>query len=272
MPQFFRRAAPALLATGLGLLCLTQTASVAAQNGVSDADLALFRKAVASLSHARTLQSSSEMRVNAQGAGASVTYRERIRITARKPNQFRSDVTLIRPDGQPGARYLVVCDGSHVWTYRPGLGQYSVSSREAFENRDNDFPALGLYAGALFLSNAGVVAAFTGDSSRDAEQTRAGLSAMGMTLNSRAQTVGNVEYRVYTLNMGRDSFTYKFYVLPQTASIAQVEMKTRQQSLEMQVGERVTGSAPGIAPSASLFRFSPPAGARRVDQINIQPF
>ena len=272
MPQFFRPAAPVFLIAGLGLLFLTQTVPVAAQNGVSDADLALFRKAISSLAHGQTLQTSSEMRVNALGAGASVTYRERLRITARKPNQFRSDITLIRPDGKPGARYVVVADGGRVWTYRPGLAQYSVSSRAAFESRDNDFPALGLYAGALFLSDGGVVPAFAGPSSQDAAQTMAGLRALGMTLTSRAQTAGNVEYRVYTLNMGRDSFTYKFYVLPQTASIAQVEMNTRQQSLEMQVLERVTSSAPGVAPSASLFRFSPPPGTSRVEQINIQPF
>lgn len=271
MPHFFRHAAPVLcLLAGIGTLAPLR--SVHAQGAVSDADLALFRKSVSALAQVRTLESDSDMRVNAIGAGASVTYRERIRITAQRPNKFHSEITLLRPNGGVGARYVVVSDGSRVWTYRPGLGQYSVASRAEFENRDNDFPALGLYAGALFLSDASAVTAFTGTASQDSAQTQTALRSMGMTLTSQTTKLDNADYQVFKLNMGKGGFTYTFFVHPQSAALTLVEMKTRQEPLEMQVMERVNRSSTLSLPSDSLFRFTPPPGARKVAQIAIQPF
>ena len=233
-------------------------------------DLALLRKALAVFA-GTTLRVETEFQIDAKGSGAAFTYREHIAIHAKRPGKFRSTVTMYAPDGGQGARYLVVNDGAKVFTYRPGARQYSTATRKAWEASDEDLPVLGLFGSAFMEGFLSDVAKGLGGG--DSKTTLETLKTMGLTLTGSPETVDGAELYAYTLDFGgAENTTYRFLIDPAAAVIKQVELKTKDRKMELVMKEKILRLWPTPTIPAGTFRFAPPPGAKKVNQLTVEPF
>ncbi len=248
----------------------SRTAPEAASTAENAPDLALLRKALAVFA-GTTLQAETEFQIDAKGSGAAFTYREHIAIQAKRPGKFRTRITMYAPDGGRGARYMVVNDGAKVFTYRPGARQYSVTTRKAWEASDEDLPVLGLFGSAFMEGFLSDVAKGLGGS--DSKATLETLKTMGLTLTGKPETVDGTELYAYTLDFGGPENTaYRFLIDPAAAAIRQIELKTKDRRMELVMKEKILRLWSAPATPAGTFQFVPPRGAKKVNQLTVEPF
>lgn len=236
-------------------------------------DLLPLKKALFPLSGEGLLRSDSSVQMTGSKQGLSFTFREEVKVIAKRPNRFRAELTQFSVAGVPQQKLLVVCDGSRVWTYRPGTRRYSVRSFAAFEAADDDITALGLTVGGFFIGDdhalAQTIQIVTPANSGD---FLAGLSSSGLTISSRAASADGRDALVYRMSLGRQGLAYLFTVDPATGQLTQDELSGTQRGVQFGYKETLTRLQVPGAVSPTTFRFFPPPGAVKTANVPVDPF
>jgi len=236
-------------------------------------DLLPLKKALFPLSGEALLQSASSLQMSGSKQGLSFTFREEVKVTAKRPNRFRAELTQFSADGVPQQKLLVVSDGSRVWTYRPGTRRYSVRSFAAFEAADDDITALGLTVGGFFIGDAHVLAHTLRMITRDnSAEFLAGLKQTGATMSSRAESADGHDSLVYRMTLDQQGLSYRFVVDPSTDRLMQAELYGAQKGTRIGFKETLAYlQVPATVP-LSTFRFTPPPGAVKAADVAVDPF
>jgi len=274
-PRPARLCAPALLFTLLlPVQALhTQASPPAAPSSAPPTDLLPLKKALFPLSGEGLLQSDSNLQMSGSKQGLSFTFREEVKVIAKRPNRFRAELTQFSAAGVPQQKLLVVCDGSRVWTYRPGTKRYSVRSFAAFEAADDDVTALGLVVGSFFIGDAHALAQALQIITRaDSADFLAGLGDKGATISSRTESAGGHDSLVYRMTLGRQGLAYRFAVDPATGQLTQAELTGAQKGIQIGFKETLTRLQVPAATPPGTFRFFPPPGAVKAADVPVDPF
>lgn len=234
-------------------------------------DLTLLQKALSPLVNSRVADCESEMTLYAAKAGATIALREHLRVTARRPGRFASDVTLQGAPGDKPTQYQVVSDGLKVMTVRPGLHKYSVMPLAQFQAGDDDFPSLGLVVGLLYLGDTSFIKGLSSISKDTTGQSQAMLRKLGMGMTVKPALVDGTATTLFTLVIGKVG-AYKFYVNPQTQQMAQVELRTVQDGVTIRMVERLVSFNPLRTTPAGTFALAPPPDAQKVKGLTVSFF
>lgn len=240
-------------------------------------DLVLMRKAFA-VFDAPALQTDSTFVLDAKGGGVSFTARVQLNVLAKRGTgkKFRANAALAAPEGNApaGAKYVVVSDGTRVFTHRPGANQYSVQARKTWDAGDDDLPVLGLFASTYldgFFSGFNALLA-----SADDKTILEAFKQQGLKLSGEKTGQNGVAGYVFTLDFGKTAGvgpTYRLFVDPETGVMKQLELKTREKNMDVTMTESVArvSAAPGGI-TASTFAFAPPAGTKKVKALAVEVF
>ena len=243
---------------------------VAVPSEAAAVDVLVLQKAFNALRGSSMRQHQVEMQVAGSGQSLQFSTRQRMDVTVKRPNRFRSEMTMVKPDGSTGGRYVVVSDGAQVWIHRPGMKQYTVVPRARFEAARDDLTVLGL-VGLLFFNDEllGGISAMTPENK---EAVLADLTKAGMRLSGVKESVGGIDYSVFTLEMPKEGITMRFFVEPRNSTIRQMEMTIKDKSTDIVIKEIVRSQTPAPALTASTFRFTPPRGDKQVKELPVEPF
>lgn len=277
MPRFFLLL-PCLLcyACLLHLTCLPALADPALQPASPIAqpplDLLPLKKALAPLRGTAPLQSHTTIRMTGTQAGVSVMLREDIQLVCRYPNRFRATLTQYDSSGGPQKKLVVVSNGALVWTYRPGLAQYCVTSLASWKKAGNDIPTLGLVIGGFYLgSGRPLVQGFRSVTPANSAQVQTLLQQLEISLSRQVKSSGGQDDYVYSLTLEKQDLAYQFYVGSQTSTLARVDLTGTQDNIQFSYREDVTRIAPAPAVPASTFEFAPPPGAVKTAAVSVNP-
>ena len=236
-------------------------------------DLLLLKQALAPVAANGVLQSRSTIQMTGSKQGVSFTFREQAGIIAKRPGKFRADVTQLAADGTPQRRLVVISDGVKVWTFRPGMRQYTVTSAKTFHAANNDMTALGLAQGGFFLGDGHDMAkglqAITKESSPQALQMLAG---MGIGLTGRVMSVDGQDEFVYRMVLSRQGLSYQFFIDPATAALKRIELTGKQNGVSLEFWETVGELKVPATVAKTTFQFSPPTNAVKVASLSVDPF
>lgn len=250
-----------------------QTEPPAAAVPASLPDLMPLKKALAPLAGNGLLETQASFKMSGSRGGATFTFRQNAHILARRSGRFRAELSPVGTDGTPRPKLLVVSDGLRVWTYRPGQKAYSVVSRQSFVDANDDVTALGLAVGGFFLGDGRELAEAFRDITKD--NSAAVLSALtdtGVTLTSKAQSVGGVDYFVYHMNLGKQGLAYVFYVDSQTSTLKRIDLTGKTDGMQIAFEETLTTlRVPASAPP-DTFIWSPPPGTKKSAAVTVDPF
>ena len=236
-------------------------------------DLMPLKKALAPLAGSGLLETQASFKMSGSRGGATFTFRQNAHILARRPGRFRAELSPVGTDGTPRPKLLVVSDGLKVWTYRPGQKAYSVVSRQSFSDANDDITALGLAVGGFFLGDGRELAAAFRDITKDnSAAVLSALSDTGVTLTSKAQSVGGVDYFVYHMNLSKQGLAYVFYVDSQTSSLKRLDLTGKTDGMQNAFEETLTTlRVPATVPS-DTFTWSPPPGTKKSAAVTVDPF
>ena len=236
-------------------------------------DLLPLKKALAPLSGMAPLQSHTTLRMTGTQAGVSVMLREDIQIVCRYPNRFRAELTQYDTVGGPQKKLLVVSNGTLVWTYRPGLAQYCVTSLAAWKNSDSSIPTLGLIIGGFYLgAGRPLMQGFRRITPSNSAQVQTVLQQMEISLSRQVKSAGGQDDYVYRLTLAKQNLGYEFYVGSQTNTLARVDLDATQNNIQFSCREDVTRIVPAPTFSASTFVFVPPPGTTKTAAVSVNPF
>ncbi len=236
-------------------------------------DLLPLKKALASLAGTAPLQSHTTIRMTGTRAGVSVMLREDIQIVCRYPNRFHAVLTQYDSSGGPQEKLIVVSNGTLVWTYRPGLAEYSVTSLAAWKKADNDIPTLGLVIGGFYLgAGRPLVQGVHSVTPANSAQVQTVLQQMEVSLSREVKSAGGQDDYVYSLTLEKQNLAYQFYVGSQTNALARVDMTGTQNDIQFSYREDITRISPAPTSSASTFIFAPPPGAIKTAAVSVNPF
>ncbi len=236
-------------------------------------DLMPLKKALAPLAGSGLLETQTSFKMSGSRGGATFTFRQNIHILSRRPGRFRAELSPVGTDGTPRPKLLVVSDGQRVWTYRPGQKAYSVVSRQSFVDANDDVTALGLAIGGFFLGDGRELAEAFRDITKD--NSAAVLSALtdtGVTLTSKAQSVGGVDYFVYRMNLSKQGLAYVFYVDSQTGILKRLDLTGKTDGMQIAFEETLTFLRVPAAVPLNTFTWSPPPGTKKSADVTVDPF
>ena len=255
------------------LLFITALLPAAADPAPPALDLMPLKKALAPLYSDGAIKSHTVIRIDGSDQGKPFTLREDLQITARHPGQFHAEITSLDAQSGPKKRMSVVSNGANVWTYRPGLRQYSVMSVPAFQAAASDVPTLGLIVGGFYLgAGRPMVQAFRSITPGNSAEVLAALNTLEITLSRHAQSVANQDDYVYQMVLAKQNLTYEFYVNSQTNMLNRVELTGTQNSLQITYREDITQIAPQSAVTKSTFTFLPPPGTSKAASVSLDHF
>lgn len=233
-------------------------------------NLSLLVKALSALRQSATARLEAQTQMTISVEGTPFTLREQIKLVARRPNRFRADIALVRPDGTPTAKYVVVSDGVKVWTHRPGTKQYSVTSIAEFDKSGDDFSIRGQF-GSLFFNRDLLdgVSAMTSDNSalilQEMGKTGVKISDVGR------EVLEGAPFSVYSLLVEKAGVTTRFFLDAATAQVRRMETTLKEKEGVVIMRETVTRQDLGPTVPATTFRFVPPKGHVRVKAVTIEP-
>jgi len=236
-------------------------------------DLLPLKKALAPLDAVGTLQSHTTIRMTGTRLGVSVTLREDLQVVSRFPNHFRASLTQYDTQGGPQKKVIVVSNGAFVWTYRPGLRQYSVMSLAAWKKADNDIPTLGLVIGGFYLGDGRqLVQGVHSITPANSAEVLTVLSGMDVALSRQVKSAGGQDDYVYSLMLSKQNLAYQFYVGSQTSRLVRVDLSGAQDGTEFAYREDIRRITPRTAVPNSTFVFAPPLGTVKTPVVSINPF
>ncbi len=236
-------------------------------------DLLPLKKALAPLDGTAPLQSHTTIRMTGTQTGVSVMLREDIQLVCKFPNRFHAVLTQYDSAGGPQKKLVVVSNGTHVWTYRPGLREYSVTSLPAWKQADSDIPTLGLVVGGFYLgAGRPLMQAFHSITQANNADVQMALQQMEISLSRQVKSVGGQDDYVYSLTLAKQDLAYQFYVGSQTSALTRVDMTGTQDKIQFFYREDVARIAPDTSVSTSDFVFVPPPGAVKTTAVSVNPF
>ena len=159
---------------------------------------------------------------------------------------------MFDPDGTPGEKYTIVCDGARAWAYARSVNEYDMMPRAIFER--NDLGSLGLF-GSLVV---GTIGGNTNGRVEADDLIKSGFQAAGGAVPLADGTV----CPVFALAAGRGQMI-RFALDPKTAMIRQLFLNGRQQGVRIAITEMVAQQSPSSSLPPSLFTFTPPLGTKR---------
>lgn len=205
--------------------------------------------------------------------GVSVTLREDLQVTSRYPGRFRAALTQYDAHGGPQKKLTVVSDGQKVWTYRPGLQQYSITSLAAWKTASSDIPALGLIVGGFYLGDGRpLVQGFSSITPTNSADVLSALGTLDVALSRQTKSVGNQDDYVYSLILAKQDFAYQFYVDTQTGKLTRIDLAGTEDGTEFSCREDIAQISSHPPLPASFFVFVPPPGAAEVPPGTFRTF
>lgn len=238
-----------------------------------DIDLLPLKKALAPLDGRGVLLSHSTIRMTGTRQGVSVLLREDLQIISRRPGHFHASLTQYDMTGGPQKKLVVVSNGASVWTYRPGLRQYSVMPLAAFKKADSDIPTLGLVIGGFYLGDGRpLVEGFHSVTAANNAAVLSVLSSMDVTLSRQTKSMKGQDDYVYSLTLTKQDLTYQFYVNTQTSTLTRVDLTGTQDGTQFSYREDIQSITPQPPAPNTTFVFSPPLGTVKAAAVSINPF
>jgi len=236
-------------------------------------DLLPLKKALAPLGAGGVLQSHSTLRMTATRQAVSVVLQEDLQILSRRPGRFHASLIQYDASGGPQKKLAVVSNGVSVWTYRPGLRQYSVLTLPAFKQADSDIPTLGLVIGGFYLGDGHpFVEGLRSVTAANNAAVLSDLSRINITLARQTKSVGNQDDYVYSLSFTKQNLKYQFYVNTQTGALTRVDLMGAQGDIEVSYREDIQSITPQPPAPNATFVFTPPPGVAKAADVSINPF
>lgn len=236
-------------------------------------DLLPLKKALAPLEGSDALQSHSTIRMTGTRQGVSVVLREDLRILSCRPGRFRASLTQYDMTGGPQKKLVVVSNGATVWTYRPGLRQYSQMSLAGFKKADSEIPTLGLVVGGFYLGDGHpLVDGFHSITPGNSTAVLSALGSMDVTMARQTKSIGGQDDYVYSLTLAKQNLAYQFYVSSQTNRLTRVDLTGSQDSTQFTYREDILSIVPQSSGPSSVFVFTPPLGVAKAAAVSINPF
>ena len=206
----------------------------------AEIDLLPLKKALSPLDGGGVLRSHSTLRMTGTQAGVSVLLREDLQITSHRPGRFHASLTQYDMTGGPQKKLVVVSNGASVWTYRPSLRRYSVSTLPAFEKADSDIPTLGLVIGGFFLGEGRpLVEGMHSVTPANNNAVLTVLGSMGITLSRETKAMRDYDEYVYSLTLTKQNLAYQFYVNTQTSALTRVDLTGTQDGTQISYREDI---------------------------------
>lgn len=228
-------------------------------------------RAFAALNSADRFTYTGETDVTGSGKGVTFTGKQRVVFWgARKPERVHADVqTQLGDDATAARRYLVVCDGTKVWTHQPGAKRYGVVLLKSGALAE-EFNALGLL-GALYF-NKDLLSGIAAIPAENSETVLSELRGKGITLSADSETVDGAQVPVYTLGLTKQNVTIRFFVSGQTPTINRVDFTVKSEGVNLNLSERITAQSTSPTLVASVFRFAAPSGAKKTPGLEVELF
>lgn len=225
-------------------------------------DLLPLKKALAPLDGSGVLRSHSTLRMTGTREGVSVLLREDLQTLSRRPGRFHVLLAQYDMTGALQKKQVVVSNGASVWTYRPGLRRYSVSTLPAFEKADSDIPTLGLVIGGFYLGEGRpLIEGMHSVTPANNDAVLTILGSMGITLSRETKAMRDHDEYVYRLTLTKQDLAYQFYVNTQTGALTRVDLAGTQDGTQFSYREDILSLASPPSVPAATFVFTPPPGA-----------
>lgn len=238
----------------------------------SGLDLTALKKALAPFALKGPIQSESDFQMSGSAKGMNFTFREHLKIIAKQPGRFHADIALLSAEGAPQARYQVISDGLKVWTYEPGVKKYSVVSRQAFGEANDDLTALGIAVGSFYIGDAAsMVSGLSVVTKDNSAMVLDVLKNNGIKLTGKSESVDGAETFVYTMAVVKEGLGYRFAVQPETGALNRVELSGKHGGVTIALSEKNLHIAPASGVTPASFRFTPPPDAKKVKALSIEP-
>lgn len=234
----------------------------------SKLNLPLLAKATAAFVQSDRYRTESEMRVKASSGGTDVTSVAKVTTLVQVPYKFRAEITFPSDTGKE-VKSIVISDGKRVWMYRPDLKQYAVTPFEKFDDLD-DYYWIGMSSYWYSSVTPDVRELFTNGSLTDPQV----LKELGMTgtspLKGSSQTLNGRSLYSYEFT-DKEGFTISALVEPSTAELKQIRLNGKSDGFNVDIAERILSRTANPAIAASIFKFTPPSGAKLVKSVAIGP-
>ncbi len=232
-----------------------------------------LKKALTPLDTVGALQSHTTLTMTGTRRSVSVTLREDLQIVSRYPNRFRASLTQYDTHGGPKKKLVVISNGTLVWTYRPGLRQYSVMPYADWKKTDTAIPTLGMVIGGFYLGEGRpLVQGFHSITPANSADVLGVLSGMDVSLSRQIKSVANQDDYVYSLMLSKQDLAYQFYVSSQKNTLARLDLNGTQDGTDVTYREDITQLSSPPAISSATFTFAPPPGVTQTPVLSITPF
>ncbi len=199
--------------------------------------------------------------------------REDLQIVSQRPSRFRASLTQYGVTGGSRKKLVVISNSASVWTYRPGLREYSVMPFAAFKKADSDIPTLGLVIGDFCLGDG--LQFVEGLHSVTAANNAAVLSALGgmdITLSRETKAMKDHDDYVYSLTLTKQNLNYQFHVNTQTDALTRVDLTGTQNGTEFFCREDIQSITVQPPASNTVFVLNPPRGTAKIAASSMNPF
>lgn len=228
----------------------------------------------AKLYKAQALESESLVTVRAVlGKRASLEMRHKVKLTIQRPDRFRAEVTLLNVDGSDNARYTILSDGAKVITYRPGKMQYSVATLADFLSDgggQESFASMGVLGALLFSRDLADGIAQVTPQIADVILDSIRQGGGGFTI--ARETVENLPRTVVSFDDAKGGFKIRMHLREGSGEPMLADVSGKDKANEFRLTESVTRFDTMAAPDPSLFRFTPPAGVKKIEKVVVEIF
>lgn len=233
-------------------------------------DLSLLAKTLTAFLQSDRYQTESQIQLNLRTQASETTIYLQTKTLTQSGKKFRAEITFTQPGEPAKTGNLVVSDGKQVWIYRSDLKQYSVTSYEAFQ--DTSEWILASMSSLAFLDFSEQDRQIITDGKLSEQNV---LSYIGLSSNSELtgdrRTVNSEVFYVYNYQNPQDGFTLSAFVQPATATLKQVQLVGKTQSLNVIFTEKILNRIANPNVTVDTFQFSPPQNAQKVKSLSLIP-
>lgn len=230
-------------------------------------DIELLAKTISNFLQSSSYLTESESLLVAKTDGFDFSFNFKTKTIAQSGKKFRSEITFTPQGESKQINYLVISDGKQVWIYRPDLKQYAVISYTDFTE-------------SFFIGISSLAFVEIPEDTRklivQSENSQSIVKEFGLTndsgLKQEKRTVDGEELSIYSYKDSKDGFTFTGFFQPQTANLKQVEMRGKNEGLDISITEKILQRTADPAIDAQTFTFTPPEGVKKVRSLSISPF
>jgi len=237
-------------------------------------DLNLLAKTITNFIKSERYQTESELQIGGTTSSLNFTSFVQIKTIAQSPKRFRADITFGKLGDSTAKRYLVVSNGSQVWTYVPDLKQYAVTDYPVFE-KSNDSLLIGM-SSYFFLQLSPKFREVIAEESLSNQKIMDLLAQMilseNVPLKGGRQNIQGKEYYVYEYTDNQKGYTFSVFAQPETATVEQLQITGKSQGLDIVIKEQIIRRVENPVVTEDTFSFSPVAGFTKVESLPIKPY